>query len=81
MPAKRDFPELSFEMQHIADAMPGGKVNIVDDGPCIILSNTRMEVVADRTDEEDPDCDDFIVRTAEAEDEDDLAAFTTALGD
>ena len=59
--------------------MPGGKVQSNDDGPCIILTNNQLEVVADRIDAEDPSCVDFVVSSAESDDETAIATFTKQL--
>lgn len=81
MPTKNDFDGLDYELEEIANAMPGSKVNSQDDGPTVILTNDTMEVAVEKIDPDDPECDRFTVVVCEANDQANINQFVQALAE
>ena len=81
MPIKNDFGGLDYELEEIANAMPGSKVNSQDDGPTTILTNNTMEVAVEKIDPEDPECDRFTVVVCEAEEQTNIDQFVQKLSE
>ncbi len=80
MPRKEDFDTKDYDIEEVANAIPGSPVNTADDVNVLILDNDLIEVMVERLDpDNDPNGERVTIVQADADDQAVIDQFVQSL--